>query len=46
MYAVLVSAVGISRHETFPATQGQFRAAIGIAVLLVAGTMASAILTG
>ena len=45
LWAVLVSAIGIMRHETFPATKGQARAVMGISVLVVLGAMAGAVLT-
>jgi hypothetical protein len=46
VFAVLIALVGIRGHATFPASAGQFRIALGLAVLLVAGAMASAVLTG
>jgi hypothetical protein len=45
-FAVIVSAIGISRHDTFPPSKGAARAVMGLAVILVAATMASAVLTG
>jgi hypothetical protein len=45
-FAVIISAIGISRHETFPASAGAARAVMGLAVVLVLATMASAVLTG
>jgi hypothetical protein len=36
---------GTMRHETFPPSAGAARALIGVAVLLVAGTMVTAVLT-
>ena len=45
VFAVLVSAVGIRGHETFPPSTGAYRAVLGLAVLLVAGAMAAAVLT-
>jgi hypothetical protein len=36
---------GSMRHETFPASSGAARAVLGVAVLLVAGTMVTAVLT-
>ena len=45
-FAVIVAAIGIARHENFPPTPGAARAVMGIAVLLVVATMASAVLTG
>ena len=44
LFAVAVSALGVKRHD-FPATRGALRAVIGLAVLLVAAAMASAVLT-
>ena len=44
-FAVVVSALGISRIGTFPASTGQARGVIGLAALLVATAMAAAILT-
>jgi hypothetical protein len=45
VYALSVSAVGVARHETFPPSRGVATAVIGVCVLLVAGTMLSAVLT-
>jgi hypothetical protein len=45
-FAVIISAIGISRHETFPPSPGAARAVMGLAVVLVIATMASAVLTG
>jgi hypothetical protein len=45
-FAVVISAIGISRHDTFPGTKGASRVVMAIAALLVAATMASAVLTG
>jgi hypothetical protein len=45
-WALLVSAVGIARHETFPPSPGAARAVMGISVVLVLGAMASAVITG
>jgi hypothetical protein len=45
-FAVIVAAIGITRHENFPPTPAAARAVMGIAVLLVVATMASAVLTG
>jgi hypothetical protein len=44
-WAVLVSAVGIMRHETFPPSGGGKAAVMAITALLVAATMAASILT-
>jgi hypothetical protein len=46
VFAVVISAIGISRHETFPPTKGASRAVMALAAILVAATMASAVLTG
>ena len=45
-FAVIISAIGISRHATFPSSPGAARAVMGLAALLVVATMASAVLTG
>ena len=45
-FAVIISAIGISRHDTFPPSAGASRAVMGLAVVLVVATMASAVLTG
>ena len=44
-WAVIVSAVGIMRHETFPPSSGAKAAVMTITALLVVATMASSILT-
>jgi hypothetical protein len=44
-FAVVISAIGIRGHETFPPSRGVARAVMGLAALLVAATMAAAILT-
>jgi hypothetical protein len=36
---------GALRHETFPPSSGAMRGLIGVCVLLVAGTMVTAVLT-
>ena len=46
VFAVVVSAIGISRHETFPGSKGAARVVMGLAAILVVATMASAVLTG
>ena len=46
VFAVIISAIGISRHDTFPPSAGASRAVMGLAVVLVVATMASAVLTG
>ena len=45
-FAVIISAIGISRHETFPPSTAAARAVMGIAAILVIATMASAVLSG
>jgi hypothetical protein len=44
-FAVLVSAIGIARGATFPASPGSARVIMVLATVLVAGAMASAVLT-
>ncbi len=44
-FAVIISAIGIRRHETFPPSRGAARAVMALAALLVVATMASAVLT-
>jgi hypothetical protein len=46
LFAVLISAVGIARHEHFPPSRGLSAAIIAVCAALVAATMATAILTG
>jgi hypothetical protein len=45
VFAVAISAIGISRIGTFPSGRGQTRGVIGLAALLVAAAMAAAIIT-
>jgi hypothetical protein len=45
-FAVLVSILGITRIGSFPASQGQARGVMALGALLVAATMAAAVLTG
>ena len=45
-FALILSAVGTARHETFPPSRGVQTAIIGVGALLVAGTMVTAVLTG
>jgi hypothetical protein len=45
VFALVLSAVGSLRHETFPPSRGAARAIMLVAVLLVAGTMVSAVVT-
>jgi hypothetical protein len=44
-FALALSAVGTVRHETFPPSRGASRAIMLVAVLLVAGTMFTAVVT-
>jgi hypothetical protein len=46
VFAVVISAIGIRGHETFPPSRAASRAVIGLAAILVAATMAAAVLTG
>ena len=45
VFALILSAVGAARHETFPASRGLAVALIGVCFLLVAGTMFTAVIT-
>jgi hypothetical protein len=45
-FAVIISAIGIRGHETFPPSKGAARGVMLLAAVLVAATMASAVLTG
>jgi hypothetical protein len=44
-FALGLSAIGVARHETFPPSRGAATALIGVCVLLVAGTMLTAVTT-
>ena len=44
-FAIAVAAMGISRHETFPPSKAAARGIMGLAVILVAFAMASAVIT-
>jgi hypothetical protein len=46
LWAVLVSAMGIARHEEWPSTDGAARGVMGLSVVLVVAAMATAVLTG
>ena len=46
VFALVVSALGIRSHGHWPSSTGASRAVMGICALLVAATMATAILTG
>jgi drug/metabolite transporter (DMT)-like permease len=45
-FAVVISAIGIRGHETFPPSKGAARAVMALAAVLVAFTMFSAVITG
>ena len=45
-FAVIISAIGISRHDRFPSGKGGRNIVMLIAAVLVVATMASAVLTG
>jgi hypothetical protein len=46
LWALLVSAVGISRHREWPGSDGAARGVMGISVVLVLAAMATAVITG
>jgi hypothetical protein len=45
-WALIVSAIGIRAHETFPPTRSARQGVIAISVVLVVLAMASAVITG
>jgi hypothetical protein len=45
-FAVIVSVIGIRGHETFPPSQGAARGVMALAAVLVALTLAAAVITG
>jgi hypothetical protein len=45
LWAVVVSALGIARHDDFPSSDGAARGVMGITVVLVAAAMATAVIT-
>ena len=45
-FALVISAIGIRGHETFPPSRGAARAVMLLAAVLVAITMVTAIITG
>ena len=45
-FAVVVSALGIRAHGHWPSSAGAARAVMGLAVLLVVATLATAVITG
>ncbi len=46
VFAVVVSAIGIRRHENWPSSKRAARGLMALAAVLVAITMATAVLTG
>jgi hypothetical protein len=46
VWALVVSAIGIKAHDTFPPTESAKRGVIGISLGLTVLTMASAVITG
>jgi hypothetical protein len=45
-FALIVSAIGITSHGHWPSSSGLARAVWGLCALLVAATMATAVITG
>jgi len=45
-WALIVSAIGIKAHETFPPTKSAARGVMTISIVLVLLAMASAVITG
>ena len=45
-FALVISAIGITRIGTFPASRGQARGVMALGALLVAAAMATAVITG
>ena len=45
-FAVIIAAIGIRGHETFPRTAGAARGVMALATVLVVLTMAAAVVTG
>ena len=43
---MIISAIGIRRHDSFPPSRGVAAAVIALAAVLVAATMATAVITG
>jgi hypothetical protein len=46
VFAVIVSAIGIRAHGHWPGSAGTSRVVMGICAILVAATMATAVITG
>ncbi len=45
-WAVVLGAIGILRHATFPPSEGASRALMAVGVVLTLGAMVSSVLTG
>jgi hypothetical protein len=45
-FAVIISAIGIRRHQTFPPSRAGALGVVALAAVLVAATMATAVITG
>jgi hypothetical protein len=45
LYAFAISALGISRHRSFPGSDGAARGVMALTVVLVAAAMATSIIT-
>ena len=45
VWAVVVSAIGIRAHETFPPSRGAARGVMAISVVLIVAAMGSAVIT-
>jgi hypothetical protein len=46
LFAVIVSAIGITRHGHWPDSPGVGRTVMGVCAILVVATMATAVITG
>jgi hypothetical protein len=46
LWALVVSAIGISRNREFPPSAGAARGVMGISAVLVVAAMATAVITG
>ena len=46
VFAAVLSVIGTLRHETFPPSRGVSAAIMLVCAVLVAGTMATAVITG
>jgi heme/copper-type cytochrome/quinol oxidase subunit 3 len=45
VFAVAIAAIGISRHDAFPPTEGAKRGVMALALVLTLATLASAVIT-